>query len=75
MTPEEMQKIGDAYEAKFGGISDEICYPQIMGDKRFFQLLVDAVKSGKPVTQDDMKKVFGDLSWEEVVDDTAPPSK
>jgi hypothetical protein len=60
---QDMQRVGDAYEARFGGL-DEITHPAVICDLCFIQMLRNALESGQPVTREAVEREFPNVSWD-----------
>ena len=61
MSPEEMQSVGDAYQAKFGNM-DELSIAEILWNPRFIQLLQKAIDQNSPVTDQELVSVFPEVA-------------
>ena len=67
MSFDEMQAIGDRYNAAFGNM-DELAFPEIITEPQFLALLEKAVVRGQALTVAEVQEVFPDAAWEEVQD-------
>ncbi len=68
MKPKACIAICQAYEAKFGNIS-EIASGQLLGEAVFFDLLARAIAQGKPLDQAAIRAAMPDATWDECIRD------
>lgn len=60
---ERGQRIANAYEQRFGNFG-EIALPEFLFEKRFEDLLEQAIKKDKALSQAEVAAVFPDAAWE-----------
>lgn len=64
MTVEEMQKLGDRYQARFSNL-DEIAAPSILMRPEFLEMVQIAVDTGRQLTRKQLVAALGPIDWEE----------
>lgn len=69
MSIEEMQALGDRYQARFANF-DSIAHPFIITRPEFLRLMAAAIDSGEMLTRERLAAEVGEIDWDEDCDES-----